>query len=121
MKILLAALLLTINHSLYAGDVFTPPKGDKLRTEILNAVRDPLEDHVHVEVIFRVEHLLVKDDWAFLMAEGRTKNDKPIDYKGTRLEHEAKNFDEGVIALLRYKRGAGMWLQAPTSLAMSGG
>lgn len=103
MKVLLVLLVLTT--PLFAGDVFTPAKGDKLRTDILDAVRDPFEDHVHIKVIFRVNHLLVKDDWAFLMAEGRTKDDKPIDYTGTYFESDAKEFDEGVIALLRFKRG----------------
>lgn len=102
MKTLLAIILLTTPA--LAGDVYTPKSGTKLRTEILNAVRDPLEDQIHQEVIFRVSHLKVKDDWAFLMAQARTKDDKPIDYAGTRLEWGTKEFDEGVIAILRYKR-----------------
>ena len=32
------------------------------------------------------------------------RSDKPIDYKGTVLEWGTSEFDEGVIAILRYKR-----------------
>ncbi len=102
MKTLLVIVFLAA--PVLAGDVYTPKAGTKERIDILNAVRDPLEDQIHQEVIFRVSHLKVQDGWAFLKAQARTKDDKPIDYRGTRLEWGAKEFDEGVIAILRYKR-----------------
>ena len=55
------------------------------------------------KIIFRVKHMKVKDDWAFLVAQGRTADDKPLNYKGTPFEEDAKDFDEGVIAIIRYK------------------
>ena len=102
MKPLLLSLLLAL--PVLAGDVWTPKPGSTERTAILDAIRDPLEDHIHQKVIFRVSHLKVQDNWAFLMAEARTKDDKPINYKGTIFEHDAEEWDEGVIAILRYKR-----------------
>lgn len=97
-------LLLGTGQPALAGDVWTPKAGSKERTDILDAIRDPLEDHIHQKVIFRVSHLKVQDDWAFLMAQARTVNDKPIDYTGTALAWGTKEFDEGVIAILRFKR-----------------
>lgn len=102
MKTLLVILLLAI--PVLAGEVYTPKTGSKERVDLLNAVRDPLEDRIHQEVIFRVSHLKVQDGWVFLIAQARTKGDKPIDYKGTVLEWSTSEFDEGVIAILRYKR-----------------
>ena len=86
-----------------AGDL-TPKPGSQERKDILDAVRDPLEDVLQREIIFRVTHLKVKDGWAFLRATPRTKDDKPIDYKGTRFENEASWMDESLVAVLRYKR-----------------
>ena len=102
MKAILLILLLALPVA--AGEVYTPKPGSKERNDILNAVRDPLEDQIHQAVIFRVNHLKVQDGWAFLLAEARTKEDKPINYKGTRLEFGTREFDEEVVAVLRYKR-----------------
>lgn len=99
------ALLLALSLSpLSAEKEHTPKAGSKERTALLNAVRDPLEDHVFQRVIFRVQHLKVKGDWAFLLATARTLEDKPLDYKGTALEAESIDTDEAVVALLRKKR-----------------
>lgn len=89
---------------LSAEKAHTPKAGSKERTSLLDAVRDPLEDHVFQKVIFRVSHLKVKDDWAFLLATARTLDDKPLDFKGTALEEDSVGTDEAVVALLRKKR-----------------
>jgi hypothetical protein len=103
MRAILIMALLAL--PLPAAEVRTPAVGSKERTDILDAIRDPLEDYIHQEVTFRVSHLKVQDGWAFLIAEARTKDDKPIDYTGTIFESDAKEWDEGVIAILRHKRG----------------
>ncbi|MEO0413339.1 MAG: hypothetical protein AAF226_00145 [Verrucomicrobiota bacterium] len=97
-------LLVTLGLSSFAKEPITPNPGSSLRKEILNAIRDPFEDHIHQEVVFVVQHLKVQDDWAFLMAEARTKEGAKIDYSGTSLEFGTTEFDEGVIAVLRFKR-----------------
>jgi hypothetical protein len=102
LKTLFVILLLAL--PVLAGEVCTPKTGSKERVDLLNAVRDPLEDRIHQEVIFRVCHLKMQDGLAFLIAQARTKDDKLIDYKGTALEWGTSEFDEGVIAILRYKR-----------------
>lgn len=88
-----------------AEKVHTPKPGSKERTDILNAIRDPLEDALKQTIIFRVDHLKVQDGWAFLIGTPRTKNDKPIDYRNTRFKGEAEEMDEILIALMRFKRG----------------
>ncbi|WP_346187436.1 hypothetical protein [Rubritalea halochordaticola] len=102
MRIIL--LLLLCVSPLYAKP-HTPAVGSKERKDILNAIRDPMEDVLRQEIIFRVGRLWVEDGWAFLLAEARTKEDKPIDYSKTRYAGESESVDEGVVALLRYKRG----------------
>ncbi|MFP6880188.1 MAG: hypothetical protein VCA34_04525 [Roseibacillus sp.] len=80
MKTLLVFFLLAL--PVIAGEVHT----SKERADILNAVRDPLEDQIHQKVIFRVSHLKVQDGWSFLIAQPRTRDDKPMDYTGTIFE-----------------------------------
>lgn len=126
MKTLLVFFLLAL--PVIAREVHTPKVGSKERTDILNAVRDPLEDQIHQKVIFRVSHLKVQDGWTFLIAQPRTRDDKPIDYTGTIFEWGTREFDEGAIAILRFKRNRGYivqhsfftsdvwWEEAPTEL-----
>ncbi|MDE0595905.1 MAG: hypothetical protein OSB65_11730 [Roseibacillus sp.] len=102
MKTLFVILILTL--PVLAGEVYTPKTGSKGRVDLLNAVRDPLEDRIHQEVVVRVSHLKEQDGWAFLIAQARTKDHKPIDYKGAVPEWGTSEVDEGVIAILRYKR-----------------
>jgi hypothetical protein len=101
--LLLLALLPVLGFA--AEKPHTPKPGSKERTDILNAIRDPLEDALHQEIIFRVEHLKVQDGWAFLIGTPRTKADKAIDYKKTRFKWEAEEMDEILVALMRFKRG----------------
>ncbi|MGC6464991.1 MAG: hypothetical protein ACON5N_05345 [Akkermansiaceae bacterium] len=103
MKTLLALFLLTLLPS-FAEKAHTPKTGIKERTDILNAIRDPLEDTLHQPLIFRVDHLKVQDNWAFLIGTPRTKDDKPVNYKGTRFEGEADLADELLVCLLRFKQ-----------------
>lgn len=103
MKTLLALFLLTLLPS-FAEKAHNPKTGTKERTDILNAIRDPLEDTLHQPLIFRVDHLKVQDNWAFLIGTPRTKDDKPVNYKGTRFEGEADLADELLVCLLRFKQ-----------------
>lgn len=90
---------------LAAEKPYTPKPGTKERTDILNAIRDPLEDALHQPIIFRVDHLKVQDGWAFLIGIPRTKDDKPINYEGTFHEGDAEYADELLVCLMRFKRG----------------
>jgi hypothetical protein len=61
MKTLLALFLLTLLPS-FAEKAHAPKPGTKERTDILNAIRDPLKDALHQPLIFRVDHLKVQDN-----------------------------------------------------------
>ncbi len=99
-------LFLIIPFTALAGEkAHTPKTGTKERTDILDAIRDPLEDALKQPIIFRVNHLKVQDGWAFLIGTPRTKADKPIDYKNTRYKWEAEEADEILVSLMRFKRG----------------
>ncbi len=105
MRTLILLLALCPVLAFAAEKAHTPKPGSKERTDVLNAIRDPLEDALKQPIIFRVTHLKVQDGWAFLIGTPRTKDDKPIDYTKTRYKWEAEEMDEILVALMRYKRG----------------
>jgi|GEM_PF-467127 len=102
---LVGCCLWLLSGSSILAQAYTPKRGSKERTAILDAIRDPLEEHVHQKVIFVVDHLKVENDWAFLMATPKTKDGGQINYKGTSLEDDAEFADEITVALLHKKRG----------------
>ncbi|MEM9478756.1 MAG: hypothetical protein AAGA58_03745 [Verrucomicrobiota bacterium] len=83
----------------------TPAPGSKERKDILDALRLPLEDGFKQELIFRVHHFKVENGWGYLEVQPRTKSDKKISYKGTIWQEDADFMDDGVLALMRYRKG----------------
>ena len=103
MRLLLVFALLILPVA--AETAYTPKAGTKERTEILDAIRDPVEDALHQEVTFQVKHLVVKDGWAFFDGLPLTKAGKKVSYKGTMYEEWVEDADEVLWVLLRNKRG----------------
>lgn len=71
MKSLLSVLLLTvaIAFAVQASDsAVTPPPGDPVRKEILDALRQEVKRMHGIDVVFVVKHLKVKDGWAWVHA-----------------------------------------------------
>ena len=83
----------------------TPAKESKAFREIMAAVADPVEDAVHQKVKFRINHIMMQKDWAFVDALPLTMEGKRIDYTGTMFEEWIEEADEVLWVLLRYKRG----------------
>lgn len=108
-KIALFAVVVALAGPVSAEAVSTPKPGSPERKAILDALRAPVAGVLKQEVIFRVNHLKVKDGWAFLKGKPRTKDDKPIDYRGTPYEEEAKTADEILVAVLRYEGKGERW------------
>ena len=103
--VLISSLIVVLAGPVQAESrAYTPKPGSNERKAILDAARDPIEDVLRKEVIFRVEHLKVKDGWAFLKGQLRTKGDKPFDYRGTRYEADSKVADECLVVIFRHKR-----------------
>jgi hypothetical protein len=101
---LLLLLALLLGSRVGAAPV-VPKKGSKEFREIMAAVTDPVEDAVHQAVTFRINHIMMEKDWAFVDALPLTKAGKRINYAGTMFEEWIEEADEVLWVLLRYKRG----------------
>ena len=101
---LLLLLTLLLGSQVGAAPV-VPKKGSKEFREIMAAVTDPVEDTVHQSVTFRINHIMMEGDWAFVDALPLTKAGKRINYAGTMFEEWIEEADEVLWVLLRYKRG----------------
>lgn len=88
-----------------SAEPLTPKPDSKERADILAAVEDPIEDALHKDVTFKVNHLVIDGDWAFLDALPLTKDGKPMTYAGTMFEDWVEEADEVLWVLLRNKRG----------------
>ena len=103
-SLLLLSLASLVLHS-YSAE--TPKPGSPDRKAILDALRVPVQKEIGFPVVFRISHLKIKDNWAFLKGQPRTKDDKPIDYSKTSLDEEARTADELLVAVL--KKTDGRW------------
>ena len=97
--------LLFLLPSLVVAAPVEPEKGSKEFREIMEAVTDPVEDAVHQPVSFRINHIRMEKDWAFVDALPLTKEGKRLDYAGTMFEDWIEEADEILWVLLRQKRG----------------
>lgn len=102
---LFSALCLLLSATLVHAAPVTPKAGSKDYAEILNAVRDPVEDAVHQPVRLKLKHFKVDGDWAFVDALPLTRAGKAMNYKGTMFEDWVDEADEVLYVLLRKKRG----------------
>ncbi len=86
-----------------AGSAYTPKPGSAERKAIMDALRAPVMQDLGQRVVFVVQHLNVKDGWAFLFGTPRQPNLTPIDYRRTRFReaYDEGIFDDNVSALLR--------------------
>jgi len=86
-----------------AQEVITPKPGSALRKAILNAVREPVQDELDMEVQFKVNELRTDGEWAFLNAIPLTKDHKRIDYARTKYAKDVREglFDDWLCALVR--------------------
>jgi hypothetical protein len=77
------------------------------RKPIMNALRVPVENELKQKVVFRILHLKVQKDWAYLESVPQQPDGKPVNYRNTR--HQATidfgAFDDGIPALLRKEKG----------------
>jgi hypothetical protein len=85
----------------------TPGKGSEERKAITDALRVPVEKKLKQSVVFNIDHLMVQDDWAFLLGAPRKPNGGTLDYSKTPYAKAQRlgMFDDGISALLRKVRG----------------
>jgi hypothetical protein len=93
------------------GAAFTTPlPGSAERKAILDALRAPVQKTLKQRpVVFKVDHLRVRGEWAFLSAVPEQPNGKAMNYRGTVYQQAIREgaFDNWVCALLRRERRAG--------------
>lgn len=94
----------------------TPKKGSAERKAILDALRPWVEKQLGQEVILLVDHLAVKDGFAFLTGRPLQPNGKRIDYLKTSYKEVVEQgfFDDNLSALFR-QEGSG-WKLITSSL-----
>lgn len=86
----------------------TPKQGSKERKAILDAIRPKIEKTLKGQkVIFKVNHMKVKDNWAFVYGWPQRSDGKPISYKGTEWEGQQDSgaFDSNFCGLLKLTKG----------------
>ncbi|HEY9881378.1 MAG TPA: hypothetical protein V6D29_23175 [Leptolyngbyaceae cyanobacterium] len=72
------------------------------RRAIADALRLPVERELKQKVVFKIDHLGVQNNWAFLKGVPQQPNGEAISYKGTSYQAavDAGAFDDGIVALL---------------------
>jgi hypothetical protein len=86
---------------------YTPRSGAKERQAIVDALREPVQRELKGKVVFKIDHLGVQGDWAFLRGVPRQRGGGAMSYRGTVYQEaiDAGAFDDGIVALLRKRRG----------------
>ena len=101
---LLAGLLavLAAQYAEAQGRTYTPRRGSAERKAIMNGLRPTVMRDLRQRVIFRVQHLRVSGNHAFLMARPLRANGGAIDYRRTRYAEDFKAgaFEDQVVALM---------------------
>ena len=103
-----AALLMLLLCSAIAQDQpYTPKAGTKERQAIVDALREPVQRELKQKLIFKIDHLRVQGDWAFLKGVPQQPDGGAMSYRGTVYQEaiDAGAFDDGIVALLRKRRG----------------
>ena len=89
-----------------SGDAaHTPKPGSAERKAIMDTLRAPVERELQKQVIFKVDHLKVQGDAAFMRGVPRRPDGGPMDYNGTQYERSKREgvFDDWICALFRKK------------------
>jgi hypothetical protein len=84
-----------------------PKKGSKERAAILKAVRPRVQKLLGQRVIFKVRHIEVDSNYAFVNAQPLRPNGRKINYRKTRYRRAVEQgfFDDGTLSLLRKDKG----------------
>lgn len=88
-------------------DPYSPGVGSIERKAILKALRVVVQKEIKRQPLFKVDHLKVQDQWAFLRGVPQQPGGKSMDYTGTPYQEAIRLgvFDDWICALLRKQRG----------------
>jgi len=86
---------------------YTPEKGSVERKAIVDALRVPVEKQLKQPVIFKIDHLKVQNNWAFLNGRPQNPDGSSFDYANTIYQDAVDSgaFDDGIVALLHKVNG----------------
>jgi hypothetical protein len=109
---IIPCLLLVISYALcgttWAQEVASSPQsGSAERKAILRALRVPVQKELKRQPLFKVDHLKVQEQWAFLRGVLQQLGGKPMNYKGTPYQEAIRLgvFDDWICALLHKQQG----------------
>ena len=87
----------------------TPAPGSAERRGLADALRAPVEKELRQKVVFKIDHLKVSGDWAFLRGVPQRPDGGRVDYSATPYRQRIEDgvFDDWICALLRKR--AGKW------------
>lgn len=92
-----------------AQEARTPAPSSAERKAIADALRAPVEKELRQKVVFKIDHLKVSGDWAFLRGVPQRPGGGKVDYGPTPYRERIEDgvFDDWICALLRKR--AGKW------------
>lgn len=104
-----ALFIIAVAGAASAQETHTPAPGSVERRGIADALRAPVEKELRQKVVFKIEHLKVSGDWAFLRGVPQRPGGGKVDYSATQYRQRIEDgvFDDWICALLR--RRAGKW------------
>ena len=105
----------------FAGSIYSPPRGDPLRKELLDTIRPRVEADLGRQVLFVVSFINVEGNWAFLAVTPVNRDGSKIDVSTTHYAKDA-DFMDGLTnyAALKYANGRWNeidWVVGPTDVA----
>lgn len=91
------------------GRLYTPERGDPVRTALMDAARPPIQLEIGRPVIFVVQVLRTDGNWAYLQAQPRNPDGTEIRWSTTRFAREYRIGAMSDIAMVLMRREAGRW------------
>ncbi len=90
-----------------AQEARTPAPGSAERKAVADALRAPVEKELKQKVVFKIDHLKVSGDWAFLRGVPQRPGGGRVDYSTTAYQQRIEDgvFDDWICALLRKREG----------------
>jgi hypothetical protein len=103
---LLAFIALSFSVSAVA-QTYTPKQGSSERKALMDALRIPVEKELNKKVVFKVDHLKVQGNFAFMRGVPQQPSGARMDYRGTAYQQAIKAgfFDDWICALWRNQNG----------------
>jgi hypothetical protein len=100
-------MILFLCPAIAQEQAYTPERGSSERQSIADALRLPVEKELKQKVVFKIEHLRVQGDWAFLKGVPQGPDGGAVSYHGTSYQVAVDEgaFDDGIVALLRKREG----------------